>query len=43
MLKTLAVAGVDANSAMSIAWSAKGDDKLKFTVSWQAEFLPATD
>lgn len=43
MLKTLAVAGSDANSALSIAWSAEGDDKLKFTLSWRAEFLPVAD
>lgn len=38
LLKTLAVAGSDATSALSITWSEVSDDRLRFTISWSAEF-----
>lgn len=43
MLKTLCIGSSDANTAMTISWSEESDDKLRFTLSWKAGFLPVTD
>ena len=40
MLKTIAVAGSTASSAVSGTWSTLGDDRLEFVLCWQSGFLP---
>ena len=42
VLETLAVGGLDPSSAMSIDWVEEGEEELKFTVKWHAEFLHRT-
>jgi hypothetical protein len=41
ILNTLSIAGPDANSALAISWIEEGIDRLQFTLSWKAGFLPA--
>lgn len=41
LLKTLEVGGIDAQEALSIEWSAQGDEKLNFNLSWHARFVVA--
>ena len=38
MFRTLEVAGADAVSSLSIAWTQVSDERLKFVVSWKARF-----
>lgn len=38
LLNTLTVAGLDATNALSISWSEVSDSRLKFSISWNAEF-----
>lgn len=42
MLNTLSIAGSDVHSALSISWSAEGEDRLRFTLGWKAGFLLAS-
>lgn len=42
MLRDLALAGSETDSALAVSWHAEGADRLVFTLTWQGGFLPVT-